>query len=256
MFQKERMDKILSLLHCYGYVTVKYLTETLYYSTATINRDLNALEKMGKVKRTYGGVELATPQTVPVLFRYEQGKPEKKRIARTAAELVQDGEIIFMDGSTTVQYMSEYLLEKKKITVITNNTALSSFLSEYGIDVIVLGGRVMESPYMLAGKDTVETASHYKADKLFFSTAFVSSDGEMSYTSDIYFSMHRTMIRNSQKTFYLVDHEKVDRPGAKAVLGDFSLIDCVISDHTFDPSIRARFPHLEFIHPNECFTAQ
>ena len=247
MYQKERMEKILSILRIHGYVTVRYLTEELRYSTATVNRDLNMLEQMGEILRSYGGVELKAPQTVPVLFRYEQEKLSKKRIAKRAADTVKDGDTIFMDGSTTVQYMGEYILEKKNITVITNNTALSSFLSEYGIDVIVLGGRIMEPPYMLAGADTVEVASHYKADKCFFSTAFATKDGEMAYTGDIFFNLHKTMLRNSQKSFYLVDRKKVDRAGAKVVLGDFSLVDCVISDYRFPTETTARFPKTEFV---------
>ena len=248
MFQKERMEKIISILKLHGFVTVKYLTEELHYSTATINRDLNALEQMDEVKRTYGGVELKTPTTIPVIFRYEQAKPEKKRIARYAASLIMDGDTIFMDGSTTVQYIGEYLLEKKGITVLTNNTALSAFLSEHGIDTVVLGGRVMEPPYMLAGHDTVETASRYKADKCFFSTAAVSSNGEMAYTGDIFFTLHKTMLRNSEKTFYLVDRKKVNHPCAKVILGDLSLVDCVISDYRFKEQTLSLFPTTEFIH--------
>ena len=255
MYQKERMEKILSILRMHGYVTVRYLTEELRYSTATVNRDLNMLEQMGEIVRSYGGVELKSPQTVPVLFRYEQEKLSKKRIAKRAADAVEDGDTIFMDGSTTVQYMSEYILEKKKITVLTNNTALSSFLSEYGIDVIVLGGRIMEPPYMLAGPDTVEAASHYKADKCFFSTAFATHDGEMAYTGDIFFNLHKTMLRDSKKSFYLVDQKKVDRAGAKVVLGDLSLVDCVISDYHFPTETTTRFPKTEFIripHSSPC----
>lgn len=247
MYQKERIEKIMAILKCNGYVTVKYLTEQLHYSTATINRDLNILEKMNEIKRTYGGVELKSLQTVPVLFRYEQSKSFKKRIAKRAADFVNDGDTIFMDGSTTVQYMGEYIFEKKNITVLTNNISLAVFLSEHGMEVIVLGGRVMESPYMLSGMDTVETASHYKADKCFFSTAFASGDGEMSYTGDIFFNLHKTMMKNSEQIFYLVDHRKIDRSGAKVVLGDFSLVDYVISDHKFDKAVQTRFPNTSFI---------
>lgn len=247
MFQRERIEKIKAILRRSGYVTVKYLTDELHYSTATINRDLNILEQMGEIKRTYGGVEPAVPTTVPVMFRYEQGKSSKKRIAKLAAEYIEDGDTVFMDGSTTVQYMGEYILEKKDITVITNNTALSAFLSEYGVNVIVLGGRIMEPPYMLSGIDTVETASRYKADKCFFSTAFVSGDGEMSYTGDIFFNVHMTMLRNSRESFYLVDREKVDRQGGRVVLGDLSLASYVISDHDFGEKTKLAFPKVEFI---------
>ncbi len=247
MFQRERLEKIVMILKSRGYVTVRALTEELHYSTATVNRDLNALEQMGKIKRSYGGAELAVPVNVPVALRYEQGRAAKKRIAKLAAEYVRDGDTVFMDGSTTVQYMGEYLLEKKDVTVITNNISLAAFLAEYGIAVTVLGGRVMEAPYMLAGTETVENAARYRAEKCFFSTAFVSREGEMSYTGDIYYSMHRTMIRNSDKSFYLVDGAKVDRAGSRVFLGDLSLVDCVISDYDFGDAVKERFEKVDFV---------
>ena len=246
MFQKERTDKILSILKERGYVTVRALTEELRYSTATINRDLNLLTQRGEIRRSYGGVELAEPQELPVRYRYEQCKPIKKRIARRAAALVEDGDTLFMDGSTTVQYMEEYLAEKKNLTVLTNNTALSSHLAEMGIRVIVLGGEILEPPYMLGGNDTVATAARYKADKCFFSTAFVSREGEMSYTGDIYYAMHRTMMNHSNLVCYLVDGEKVDRPGARVILGDFSPVDRVVSDFCFPEETKERFPTTVF----------
>ena len=57
MYQKERLERILDFLNRNGYATVKELTELLHYSTATVNRDLNALEQMKKIKRSYGGAE-------------------------------------------------------------------------------------------------------------------------------------------------------------------------------------------------------
>ncbi len=250
MYQKERLEKIIELLEEHGYATVNYLTKQLHYSKATVNRDLNALEGAGRVVRSYGGVELSTPRAVPVLFRYERSKPAKKKLGAYAAGLVCDGDTIFIDGSTTAQYMGEYLVEKKNIHVLTNNMALAIFLCEHGIEVTVLGGKICEPPYMLAGNDTVETASHYRADKCFFSTSDVSSDGEMFYEGDIYFAMHRVMLKNSEHQYYLIGSEKVDRGGGRRILGDLSLVDHVITDHEFGEHLKARFPKVDFININ------
>lgn len=247
MYQKERLARMLAIIENHGYVTVKYLMEELHYSKATVNRDLNTLAEMGKVKRTWGGAELVESRKIPVSFRYEYGKPAKRRIARRAAELVGEGETIFIDGSTTAQYMGEYLLDKKNVSVLTNNMALAIFLSENGKEVTVLGGQVKEAPYMLAGTDTVESAARYRADQCFFATREVSADGEMAYTDDIYFSMHRTMMRNSDKVVYLVDGEKIDRRGGRVVLGDFSLVDTVVSDYCFSTETREKYSDVEFI---------
>ena len=75
MYQNERLESITELVRQYGYVTVKYLASVLHYSTATINRDLNALEGRGVLKRTYGGVEITDKHTyVPLPFRYHQSR--------------------------------------------------------------------------------------------------------------------------------------------------------------------------------------
>ena len=87
--------------------TVKYLTETLHYSTATINRDLNTMEKQNLVKRSYGGAELAEQKVIPLFFRYSKMRPVKNKIAKKAADFVKDGDTIFIDCSTTAQYMGE-----------------------------------------------------------------------------------------------------------------------------------------------------
>lgn len=247
MYHKERLDTILALVEERGYVTVKYLIENLHYSKATVNRDLNTLAQMGKLKRTWGGAEPIEVREIPVMWRYEYGKPIKKRIAKRACELVADGDTLFIDGSTTAQYMGEYLTEKKDLHVLTNNMALAAFLAERGVQVTVLGGRVLEAPYMLAGADTVEAAAKYRADKCFFSTRDVTEGGEMSYADDIYYSMHRTMMRNSEHVVYLVDSEKVGRRGGRVVLGDFSLVDTVISDHDFTKETKDSFPDVEFL---------
>lgn len=247
MYHKERLDTILALVEERGYVTVKYLIENLHYSKATVNRDLNTLAQMGKLKRTWGGAEPVEVREIPVMWRYEYGKPIKKRIAKRACELVADGDTLFIDGSTTAQYMGEYLTEKKDLHVLTNNMALAAFLAERGVQVTVLGGRVLEAPYMLAGSDTVEAAAKYRADKCFFSTRDVSESGEMSYADDIYYSMHRTMMRNSEQVIYLVDSEKIGRRGGRVVLGDFSLVDTVISDHDFTKETKDSFPDVEFL---------
>ena len=150
MSQKIRQEQILNILEKRGYVTVKYLVDTLHYSSATINRDLNQMQTLGVVKRTYGGVEAARRSNLPTLSQRQfYMKKEKRRIAREAAALIQNGDTVFLDGSTTVQYILPFLAEKKGLRILTNNMRLAIELSDYDIDVICLGGRVAERPHVL-----------------------------------------------------------------------------------------------------------
>ena len=105
MYQKERLERILDFLNRNGFATVKELTELLHYSTATVNRDLNALEQMKKIKRSYGGAEPVKDKSVPLPFRYEKMKAAKKRIGKAAAALIEDGDTVFLvsDGAAPLE---------------------------------------------------------------------------------------------------------------------------------------------------------
>ncbi len=242
---KKRTDQILDILREQGYVTVQYLTEQLHYSTATINRDLNFLKKQNLVIRHYGGVELVSHKGVPLVFRYHKMRPVKNLLGKKAAEIIQDGDTVFIDGSTTSQCMGKFIVGKKDLTVISNNMNLLSYLSEYDIKCICLGGTIVESPYMLGGTDTEEQAKSYIANTVFFSVGGVSSDG-IIYTGDMYISLLRIMAKNAKRVVLLVDHQKIDVMCSR-ILFDFSKVDYVISDYDFPVETTLAFPKTNFI---------
>ncbi len=244
MSTKQRQDKIIEILGKEGYVTVKYLSDELHYSSATINRDLNALEKQRLVSRSYGGVELVRAAYVPVNFRAHKMRIEKKQISRLAASFVKDGDTIFVDGSTTAQCMETYLVNKKGLTVVTNNIMLAMDLSGYDVRVVCLGGTVVEPPCMLYGAETVENAARYRVDKMFFSTGAVTSGGVIA--SGIYDLVLKKVAENAGEIYYLVDHKKIDQP-FNTIYGDFSRVDVVVSDYDFPDETKRKYPNARFV---------
>lgn len=248
MSQKLRQDHILRILEQQGYVTVKYLVNQLHYSSATINRDLNKMELLGLVKRSHGGVEAANRDQLPALpQRQFYMKKEKRRIARLASELIQNGDTVFLDGSTTVQCILPFLSEKKDLRILTNNMHLAIELSHLDFDVICLGGRVSERPYVLDGDETLENAQKYQADKLFFSVDCMTADG---YIRGLQYMLYKTLLKNSDESYLLMDKTKVaDRVDIK--LSDFSVLAGVISDFEFPEETKKAFPNVKFILANE-----
>lgn len=244
MSSKTRQDKILEILENQGHVTVKYLTEVLHYSSATINRDLNALQSQQLIKRNYGGVEPIRSTYIPVFFRSHKMCAEKRHIGQRAAAFVADGDTIFIDGSTTCQYMEQYLVNRKELTVVTNNIVLAANLGAYAIKVVCLGGTIAEPPCMLYGPESVENAARYRVDKMFFSTEAVSGDGMIA--SGIYDLMLKAIAKNAKEVFYLVDHQKVDQPFHE-VYCDFGAVDHVVSNYMFDQKTRDRYSETDFV---------
>lgn len=247
MYQKERLESILKIVERYGYVTVKFLVSQLHYSNATINRDLNALEAQSLIKRTYGGVELTETDEIKLPFRYHKMHVEKMKLSQKAADLIEDGDTVFIDAATTTEYIADFLKEKKDITVITNNLAIVMRLSQWNINVVCLGGKVSEPPYMLDGLDAVENAEKYRADKLFFATGFASPEGWIG-AGDMYYALQKTMIKNSERIYYLADHEKLSRtPGSRRKLIGFEKLKGIITDYDFSKETKEKFSTVEFI---------
>lgn len=245
MYKKERIDSIMEILNENGYVTVKYLTEELHYSTATINRDLNDMVKQNLIKRSYGGVELIKEKGVPLPFRYHKMKNIKNKLGKRAAEFIEDGDRIFIDGSTTTQYIGKYIIEKKDLTVITNNITLASFLSEHGITVICLGGKIVEIPSMVGGIDTAADAMKYKANKMFFSVGELGEDGKLSSTES-YDLLHKVEVENSDEVYCLMDHKKIKQPKNR-ILFDLGKVDYLITDYVFNKEVKDKFKNTKFV---------
>ncbi len=246
MLQKERLDQILKIITRYKYVTVQFLTEELHYSTATINRDLNRLAEQKLIVRHYGGAEIAEGGGIPIRFRQHKMRVAKNKLGKAAAELVCDGDTVFIDATTTTQCMAQYLTEKHDITVISNNMALIAFLSEYGIKTVCLGGEICEAPSFICSYETVLQAQGYKADKFFFSAAGVSKNGEI-LDGENYFLLRKAMKENSETVYFLVDHDKYSKEKGKRISGNLGQLTAVISDFEFPKETRDRYLGTEFI---------
>ena len=109
------MDAIMELLKKNHYVTVDFLVEKIRFSPASIRRDLTLLEKQGLVTRSYGGVTLSDANYAPFKLRSHSMKSVKNAIAKRATALVENGDVIFLDGSSTTQYMGNYQIGRAHV---------------------------------------------------------------------------------------------------------------------------------------------
>src|SRR5690554_5827583 len=103
MFTLERQQAILDLLKSNKSASVSDLSKRFFIGEATIRRDLDKLEKMGLIKRTYGGAVLieGLDSEIPLFVRESEQKDLKVSIGKLAAQLVNDNDIIIIDSSST-----------------------------------------------------------------------------------------------------------------------------------------------------------
>lgn len=232
MYRNEREHEIMTILRSTGYATVDYLASKMHISASSIRRDLTALEQRGLVHRSYGGVEIAdrVPRNVPFAMRAQEHLPEKKRIAAAAVTLIEEGDVVFIDGSSTCSFLFRELPAVKGITVVTNSIDGLYYLTGFDVKVISTGGVMSdENRLVLVGHDAEETIGRIHADIAFFATDALDDDGNVtdSYMAEI--PLSNRMLQHARKRVLLCDGHKVGRTSVyhQCTLRD---VDCVISD--------------------------
>ena len=206
--------KILEILETQQYATVDELASFLSVSTSTVRRALEVLQQKGLVTRTHGGVKVNSENTFSpsFTFRIHQNSFEKKKIALSAIKLIKNGDIIFLDGSTSAFYIAEYLKEFENIRVITNGIDTLSLLSENNILAYSTGGQVSaENPSVLVGRYAEDMICNFHADIAFFSAQALDNDGEIYDCFENEIFLRRAMIKNAKTKVFLCDNTKVGK---------------------------------------------
>lgn len=214
MYQNEREMEIQKILAREQYMTVRQLSQLLYTSESSIRRDLSALEKRGVVKRSYGGVELAKTniQVPPFRARLHDRVREKKIIAEKAVSLVHDGDIVFLDQSSSAMFVARALMGRAKVTVVTNNIEILSLLSQTDLEVISSGGALCRNNRnCLLGQDAHRIFDEVQANFLFFSTKALSDDGIIYDCSREEVCIRNTMLEHAEQRVFLCTGEKMGK---------------------------------------------
>jgi DeoR/GlpR family transcriptional regulator of sugar metabolism len=233
MLNREREQEILSILKTTnGFVTVRQLCESLFASESSIRRDLKALETRGLVKRSYGGAVLESNYSNIVTFnhRSRQNISAKREIAQKAAGLIKDGDIVFLDQSSTAFYLAGELIDRSSLTVVTNNIEITMLLANSKIRLISSGGFLSnENRNCLIGGDAQRTFENVFADIMFFSVKAISDDGLVTDCSREEIIVRETMLKNADKKVLLCDSSKfgMRAPFKQCELGD---VDYLISE--------------------------
>lgn len=230
---------VLEILETQQYASVDELAGALHVSASTVRRTLETLQQKGLVTRTHGGVKINADNNFSpsFTFRIHQNSFEKKKIALSAIKLIKNGDIIFLDGSTSAFYIAEYLKEFENIRVITNGIDTLSLLSKNNILAYSTGGQVStENPSVLVGRYAEDMICNFHADITFFSAQAMDNSGEIYDCFEDEIFLRRAMIKNAKTKVFLCDNTKVGKtsPYHLCSLKD---IDYVVSNSSLPNSI-------------------
>ena len=209
---KENQEKeILEILQNKEYASIEELSASLFISPSTIRRKLNALQKKGLITRTHGGAQLNDKNNFfpSFTFRVHQNSFEKKKMALTAIKLIKNGDVIFLDGTTSAFFIAEYLSEFENIRIITNGIDTLSLLSKYNVHAYSTGGCIQaENRSVLVGHCAEETVGNFHADIVFFSAQSVDENGEIYDCFEEENVIRKVMLKNAHTKVFLCDNTK------------------------------------------------
>lgn len=211
MYRKEREQQILGLLQDKREMTVAELSKLLFTSESSIRRDLTAMEMSGQVKRIHGGVKLLgdDPTIIPFSSRMHYKIPEKMKMAKKALEYIQDGQVIFLDQSSSALFLAHELIHHRQVTIITNNIEILATTAKSNLKVYASGGYISPTNRnCLIGEDAHMIFQNTHADLLFFSTKALSGDGTLYDPTREEIHIHNTMLENAAKKYFLCDSGK------------------------------------------------
>ena len=249
MYRTERINAILETLKRTRCATVEELSQELFISASSIRRDLVELEGRGLVIRKYGGVELAVTDklNVPFSLRMKVCVAEKKQIAQKAAALVEDGDVVFLDASTTAMYLAQELCKKNGLTVITNGIHAVQYLADYRVKVICTGGTLdYDDRAAMVGSETLKIIENMHADIAFIAPQAIDAHGTLYDYYREEAAIVSQMLRCATRRIALCDQKKIAKSSTfkQCSVGD---LDVLISDVSQRERFGEMFPDVIYL---------
>ncbi len=246
LLKVERQKRIRRLVEEKGRAMVPELSILFQVSEATIRRDLEDLDGRGWVRRTHGGairLQRAAKEP-PMIQRIIEQQDEKARIGRAAAEMVSDGNTIFLGSGTTVHHIARFLPEDFHLTVITNSLPIVNELAERRqVELVVIGGMLRQSELSMVGHIAEQAVLEFRADRVFIGMHAI--DASQGFTNDYLpeTMTDRAILSIAPQVIVVADHTKFGRVSS-VLVAPVTAAHVIITDTDIPQEIVAEFREL------------
>ncbi|MDF2908842.1 MAG: transcriptional regulator, DeoR family [Herbinix sp.] len=238
MLAIERRNQILALLQKDSRVVVGDLAKAFGVTEETIRRDLEKLEKQGYAKKTYGGaiINESLHVDLPYTVRKKANVQNKQEIAKLVCGLVQDGDHIMLDASSTAVYIAKYLKDKKNLTIITNSIEILIELSDVsGWKVLSTGGVMKEGALSLVGNQAEMMIHSFHVDKAIISCKGIDLVKGITDSNEMEAHIKKLMLNSANMKILVADNTKIDKISF-ARIDELSGINLFVTD--LEPDLR------------------
>lgn len=210
MLVEERRNQLLELVRARGFASLPDLADQLSVSESTIRRDLDFLEEAGAAKRTHGGVFYTGPS--PKLPHFDERQPDewdkKKRIAREAVKLIDNGDTVLLDGGSTTYEVAQ-LLVGRPLQVVTNSLPVANlFASNANHDLVLLGGYVYPRTGVALGPYANQMLEHLNVRRTILSVAGINERGFFN-SNLLLVETERAMMQAAEEVIVVADSTKL-----------------------------------------------
>ena len=222
MLTEERHSMIIKAVNERSSVTIAELAEMLDVSASTVKRDLIILANEGKIIKVRGGAMSRNESFTSVEKNVEEKASicteEKMTIAKYAAELIENGDFVFLDAGTTTEKMIDYL-NVKDVTLVTNGFIHAKKLARKGYKVFITGGEIKASTEAIVGAECVLTLKNYNFTKCFMGTNGISLTAGFTTPDVNEARVKSAAIESSREVYVLADHSKFDEVSSATFAG-------------------------------------
>jgi DeoR family fructose operon transcriptional repressor len=236
MNPKIREKFILDTLDKHGNITVNIIVKRFGISGMTARRDIAQLARKGFLLRTHGGAIKNDPLSNMFSFarRIDRYKEKKITIGQCAAQFVRNNDTIYIDSGTTLIRMCQFLKNKTGLKIITNSLPAASELTNHsGMEVILIGGKIIPERRAIYGHVAVSQAHTYHVQKAFIGTDGISLKHGLSAYDNNECNVSKTITESADQVFLLCDSSKIEKDSLYR-FAPLSIIDTMITDNGID----------------------
>lgn len=237
MLSAERQKAVYEYICAHHSASVAELSKHFFISETSIRRDLQKLECSGLIHKTYGGAVLVQGdnEVISLEARQQVEREAKTVIARKAAALVKNGDVIFLDSSSTALAMVPHFSSLTNLSVFTNGLQIANALAEYPqFKVYVLGGLLNSRTFSMCGAITAQQIKGVYANQVFVSPKGVDDKGNIYCANEEEAQLRQMMMALSDHAVLLCSRKKLGQHAAFRLCG-LSEVTSFVCDDSPDP---------------------
>lgn len=238
MLAIERQRRILQLLQQEGSLRTTETAEMLGVTDETVRKDFELLERKGELLRIHGGASRAETVRGDLSFTERQAvrRVEKQAIARMAAERIQPNETIFLDASSTVLTLTEFLPDMP-LTILTNALNVLTALSDRpNLDLMCTGGLFDAKSRSFIGLTAEKSLQRYNIHRMFLSGSGLHLERGISESNARQAAFKERVVANAEDVVFLADHSKLGHK-ASFFFAEVADLSCVVTDAAAAPEV-------------------